>query len=472
MTGTEPYSVDCVNFGTEFAVVSNYGDSSVTVINMDTLQVIGQMPSVPGSKAWRGVAAYRVSGSGIVSQPYALIAGTDTDVVTVINVLTLSVLAQIPATKPSGVLAGLIMEENSLVFFDRNTLAITSRLDGVSGVQDFVVTDIGLLATLEGSDQIWRWPCCVLGPDPTLSFIDGIPGPAAMVRKTVNNVPTHIAGITLVTSPVSNSLYTIIPPPGGWPRDFRVVNGAHCFADPLQPGTLVSGFQETGAQQAHFAQQLPLPRTLGGVSVRVGGDYTFDITEDWVYSPVGSIEAPLLFVGPTQVNFQIPSGITVSSHTPVELTRADGSRLLGNVDTTRAGPGLFTLFQNGQGQAAALNQDNSLNGNPEMIAGTQPAQRGSVIQIFGTGAGETDPPLLPGESAPSDGVPLVSILSQPVVTIGGHQSVVRFSGMAPGFVGLWQINAEIPLEVEPGDGIPLQVTLDGIPSNTVEIAVE
>ena len=56
--------------------------------------------------------------------------------------------------------------------------------------------------------------------------------------------------------------------------------------------------------------------------------------------------------------------------------------------------------------------------------------------------------------------------------IGGVNAPVKFSGMAPGFVGLWQINAEIPASVLPGSAVPLAVTANGLPSNTVTIAVE
>ena len=103
--------------------------------------------------------------------------------------------------------------------------------------------------------------------------------------------------------------------------------------------------------------------------------------------------------------------------------------------------------------------------------GTNPAARGSVIQIYATGGGETTPSLLPGEAAPASGTPLVTTNVQPTVTIGGQPATVQFSGMAPGYVGLWQINAQIPQTVTPGNAVPLVVTAGGATSNTVTIAV-
>ena len=95
-----------------------------------------------------------------------------------------------------------------------------------------------------------------------------------------------------------------------------------------------------------------------------------------------------------------------------------------------------------------------------------------MIQIYATGAGETDPPLLPGEAAPASGNPLFLTRAQPTVAIGGQTARVLFSGMAPGWVDLWQINAEIPMTTTPGSAVPLSITADGVSSNTVTIAVE
>ncbi len=219
--------------------------------------------------------------------------------------------------------------------------------------------------------------------------------------------------------------------------------------------------------QNFSATSVPLPKTLGGGTLRFGGSLSFDATAGrWNYSPVGSLEAPLLFVGPNQINFQLPPGISLGDAVPAQITKPDGSTLLTTVRITAAAPGIFSVLMNGQGQAALLNQDNSPN------FGTNPAKRGSVIQIFATGAGETDPPLLPGEPAPASGNPLVLTQVQPTVTIGGKTARVLFSGLAPGFVGLWQINAEVPGDVTPGPAVPLSITAGGVASNTVTIAVQ
>ncbi len=259
------------------------------------------------------------------------------------------------------------------------------------------------------------------------------------------------------------------------PFQFRIADAASFGTSGLAPGELASALIATGVSQAVNASSFsnPLPKTLAGVTLKIGGSLNFNSsTGFWDYSPTGSVDAPLAFVGPNQINFQVPTGIAPGPDIPAQLTKPDGSRLLTILNIKVAAPGIFSLLMNGRGQGAVLNQENSLNGNPELILGARPAARGSVIQIFATGAGATNPPLVAGESAPADGNPLVLTQVQPTVTIGGRTARVLFSGLAPGWVGLWQINAEVPQDVATGPAVPLSITAGGVASNTVTIAVQ
>jgi uncharacterized protein (TIGR03437 family) len=122
-------------------------------------------------------------------------------------------------------------------------------------------------------------------------------------------------------------------------------------------------------------------------------------------------------------------------------------------------PGLFTQSATGSGTVAALNQDNTVNGP------TNPAVQGSVLQIFGTGQG-----YIPG--APPDGTATPGPLSTPnapFVIIGTERvdgSAILYSGLAPGLVGVWQVNVQIPLDVITLPTSPTQVIVDlnSIPS--------
>jgi uncharacterized protein (TIGR03437 family) len=113
-------------------------------------------------------------------------------------------------------------------------------------------------------------------------------------------------------------------------------------------------------------------------------------------------------------------------------------------------PGLFTADSSGAGQGAILNEDYSIN------SASNPAQRGSVVILYATGGGQTDP-------AGVDG--LLANLALPIprlpisVTIGGISANVSYAGAAPGFVaGLMQINVTIPNNAPIGPAIPIQLS--------------
>lgn len=178
------------------------------------------------------------------------------------------------------------------------------------------------------------------------------------------------------------------------------------------------------------ASALPLPTSLGDLTVTVAG-----------------IPAPLLYVSASQINFQVPSAVQPASQVQeIRVTRTSTKQVIASgyfrIDATA--PGLFTANSTGSGQLAVLNQDNTVNG------AANPAKAGSVIQIFGTGTGLVSgqpPDGMPAPGAlPTDQLPSVSIGVGPVPS-----SDVSYSGLAPGFVGLWQINVKVPANVPPGD---------------------
>ncbi|MBI4478493.1 MAG: hypothetical protein HY651_00555 [Acidobacteria bacterium] len=249
-------------------------------------------------------------------------------------------------------------------------------------------------------------------------------------------------------------------------------NAASFVTASVAPGQLAIISSSTRVSGTSTARSIPLPKSLGGVSVKIGGTMSFDSFAGWTYSPVGSMDAALLFVGPSLVYFQVPPGIALGNAVPAQLIKADGSALLSTLNITATAPGIFTVFQSGIGQAAVLNEDYSPNGSPVVIVGAKPATRGSMIRIFATGGVETSPALLPGEGAPWISQPPALTIVQPTVTIGGVNAPVQFSGMAASSVGLWQIDAEIPASVTPGFAVPLVITSGGVSSNIVSVAVQ
>jgi len=100
---------------------------------------------------------------------------------------------------------------------------------------------------------------------------------------------------------------------------------------------------------------------------------------------------------------------------------------------------------------------------------SRPARRGEYVSIYCTGLGRVEFPPRPGEPPPPD--PPIRTVDTPEVSIGGAPAEVSFSGLAPGSVGLYQINAKIAAAAQTGNAVPLTVSIGGRTSNTVTIAV-
>jgi len=130
-----------------------------------------------------------------------------------------------------------------------------------------------------------------------------------------------------------------------------------------------------------------------------------------------------------------------------------------------AAPGIFTQDTAAPPKGAVLNQNYSLN------SSTLVALRGDVVQIYATGPGAYKNPVTDGGAAPGT-PPLNETRSTPQVFIGGVPADVSFSGLAPGFAALWQINAKVPLQTFITGRVPVVVYVDGVASNEVTIFVQ
>jgi adhesin/invasin len=93
-----------------------------------------------------------------------------------------------------------------------------------------------------------------------------------------------------------------------------------------------------------------------------------------------------------------------------------------------------------------------------------------VVQIFCTGFGPVTNQ--PATGAPAPGVPFAQTTAQPTVMIGGAPATVQFSGLTPGYAGLYQVNALVPQGSTKGSAVPVVISIGGTQSNTVTIAVK
>jgi uncharacterized protein (TIGR03437 family) len=204
-----------------------------------------------------------------------------------------------------------------------------------------------------------------------------------------------------------------------------------------------TGFLEmaTGTPRAFI-----LPTTLGGAQVLVN-----------------NVPAPLFYVSTTQINFQMPFSLSGSSAEIVVVS--DGvAGVPASVDVVAAMPGTFTAAGTGTGQAAALNEDFSPN------SAQSPIAAGRVLQIFATGLGTTNPAIPAGQ--PASTLPLSVTALTPTVSVAGNAAEVLFSGLAPGWVGAYQINVRVPAVTPADSAVAVQVQAGGRAGNPVTIAVQ
>ena len=221
---------------------------------------------------------------------------------------------------------------------------------------------------------------------------------------------------------------------------------------PLAPGVIASIFGFTNQfGTATASATAPLPTQLANIQVMFNGQ------------PV-----PLYYVGPNQINFVVPMGAPTSGTADLLVMRADTGQILGNfpVPMNVASPAIFTVGTSpGSGQVAAINQDGTLNSQ------AHPATNGSIVSFYATGEG-----FVP--NAPPDGVAATGPVPAPQglnVIIGTSGFVpdanIMYSGLAPGLVGVWQVNVKIPDNVAPtastGNITPVVFVVNSIASNGI-----
>ena len=194
----------------------------------------------------------------------------------------------------------------------------------------------------------------------------------------------------------------------------------------LAAGSLASVYGQDLGTSTLAATSLPLPTALGGLSILINGT-----------------PAPLLFVSPGQVNLQVPWTIpTGNANISADFNGQPGNTIAAEVKT--AAPGVFV----------AVRADGSL------VTPDRPVAANDVLIIYCTGLGAVDQVVTTGNPAPTN--PLAGVRNGVTVRFGNVDATeVFFAGLAPGFVGLYQINVRAPAGIPAGANTPLTVVVAG-----------
>lgn len=254
---------------------------------------------------------------------------------------------------------------------------------------------------------------------------------------TANFSPTDISaepnGNLLVST--FAGVFRFVRQPFGTPvlQSNSVVNGASQLA-PVSPGALITIYGAELSLETRAASFAPLVTALAGAEILVNGQ------------PI-----PIVFASPGQVNAQLPPTIAAG---PAKLrSRVDGKQSAEiDIQIRAASPGIFIY---GNNRAVAQNQDGVING---VDNGEAP---GRFAVLYVTGIGATDNPVAAGVLSPAN--PLARAVGAVELRVGDRVANVLFTGLTPGFVGLGQVNFEVP-DLDAGD-YPIVLQIAGQASN-------
>jgi uncharacterized protein (TIGR03437 family) len=286
------------------------------------------------------------------------------------------------------------------------------------------VTPSGVITTIAGNGTL---------------YFSGDGGPATQAALHFpHGVAVDLSGNVYITDTVNSVVREL---QGSLPvvSANGVVNAAS-FAPRISPGALATVFGSNFAL-TNAGAQTPLPTSVESVSVSVNGQL-----------------APVLYVTPTQVNFQVPWETALGPATVTVAVNGGASNAV-TVNVLGAAPGLFSTSS---GQAIVQNSDYTLN------SPSNPAKVGSTIIAYLSGSGSVSPAVADGAIAPIGTLVYANAASS--ASIGSSTAQVAFAGLAPGFVGLVQVNIVVPSGLATGT-YPLTVTIGSETSNSATISV-
>ncbi|HYL75274.1 MAG TPA: hypothetical protein VEU96_13770 [Bryobacteraceae bacterium] len=243
--------------------------------------------------------------------------------------------------------------------------------------------------------------------------------------------------------------------------DGGILNGAGFQkGQPITGGSLISIFGSQLASKVASADSIPLSTLLAGVTVTFANGGT-------------TLPSPLLYVQPddpanqvvSQINCQVPWNLVPAGATAtvnVTVTVNGNTSPPAQVTVGPVSPGIFASG----GRAIAVNADGTLAWPAGVIPGltTHGAKVGDVLIVYATGLGPVDKPIADGANSLDA---LRNITTPIIVGVGGVRANVFFAGLSPQFVGVNQLNIQVP-NIAPNDNAPLQILIGGIttPTNT------
>jgi len=492
-TGNTPTSM-AITMDHKYLLVGHDNSQQVAVFDLDSLQSVfpvlmpsGHYPRSVAVSAHSILAACRVAGPANTIDTVDIVnhIGSALPTLGVFNnsVNTDTVLA--PSPSGSSILAA--SADGTVMIYDASSDSfIAGRKDFQSLSGAFAASDYGQyivdsnlldssgvmvaqLSTSTGSSSGFAF-VGQTGLRTTASSVASSPGVIQRVAVNGNPIrPTNIVeaplsavGISTFTrtlAPLNDqsaiislttSGFTVLP----WnydaavvPPQLNTVVNAADFTQPIAPGGLISVFGSNLSPVNIATSEIPLPTALGESCLTVNG------------API-----PMLFVSSSQINAQLPFGIAGDA---TMVLRTPGG-ISSSLDLTIL-PAAPSVFRSGKAGPETGIPTLVRASNNELVTLSNPIHMNDEVVIYATGMGEVTPTMQTGYPGPTK--PLAWVDVEPSITLGGIPATVQYAGLAPGLVGVYQINIKVPFKGVPtGLSVPLVINQGGV-STTLQVRV-
>ena len=225
------------------------------------------------------------------------------------------------------------------------------------------------------------------------------------------------------------------------------VTSAASFApagNPISPGEFIALFG-AGLAKSNQTATAPYPATLNGVTVTINGK-----------------AAPIYFVSAGQINCLVPYSTTGATATIVVQNGTASSNPV-TVPVAATSPGVYSLDQSGTGAGAIEHSTGAV------VNAASPAVPGETVVVYLTGMGTVTPTIADGTAGTGKPQNLAVV---PTVYVADQQATVTFSGLTPGFPGLYQLNVTIPMSLASTGNFPLAISTANAFHDQVYVVVQ
>jgi len=280
---------------------------------------------------------------------------------------------------------------------------------------------------------------------------DGGPATSAMLRNQFG-VALDAAGNLYIADTLNHRVRKVSGVASGLLPSFTAnnVSGVGGFGSGVTPGgiaTIAGANLSVNLNGTVTASQVPLPLQLAGVSVGV----------DEFTAPLFSVANT---AGQEQITLQMPFEVAGRSSVSIVVNNGRNSSAGVAVPVLAAQPSIVTL----DGITGSVLHDSD----GTLVSAVRPASTGELLVLFVRGLGAVDPAGTTGAPAPTD--PLSQTTTMPQVTMDGKPAAISFSGLTPGFIGMYQIKASVPDGASSGL-VDVLVSSNGVASNVVKTSV-